>query len=280
MSEINIQVFQDTLQKINTVPKFQELTNRSIAGTRIYPENFKSAKTPQYSRSAMYTRNDLTLRAAKRLYSTGKYKKIAVLNFASPVNPGGGVVSGANAQEEYLCRATTLYPCLVSQQASAYYMFNRQANNSVGTDKVIYSPNILVLKEDIGFSPSQSRATYTQEFTRNQFMIDVLTCAAPYNVNLQGKIAPEQLAEIFYKRIKNVLEVAIENGAEAIILGAWGCGAYGNPPSIVADAFHKVFSEPRYNTAFVDVCFAVLRTGANCPNLQNFSRNFPLANFR
>src|SRR5258705_8268933 len=50
--------------------------------------------------------------AARRLAST--HAHVAVLNFASAKNPGGGFLGSARAQEEDLARASALYPCLLT----------------------------------------------------------------------------------------------------------------------------------------------------------------------
>ena len=69
---------------------------------------------------------DRTFEAARRLVAENPGSRCAVLNFASPVNPGGGVVTGSSAQEECLCRCSTLYPCLNQRMLwDGYYLPNR-----------------------------------------------------------------------------------------------------------------------------------------------------------
>lgn len=52
-------------------------------------------------------------------------KPILVLNLANPFHPGGGVKNGAKAQEEVLCRKSSLLLSLESRNSEAYYKYNR-----------------------------------------------------------------------------------------------------------------------------------------------------------
>jgi len=84
------------------------------------------------------------------------------------------------------------------------------------------------------------------------------------------------LKDILKKRIKNLFEVCIENDIQALILGAFGCGAFRNPPDIVASAFSEELLERRYSHAFEDVIFAVKRTGSFCANIAAFEITFSI----
>jgi uncharacterized protein (TIGR02452 family) len=86
-----------------------------------------------------------SLEAARRL--TGP---VAVLNFASARNPGGGFLNGAQAQEEALCRASALYTCLL--QARGFYDHHRAHRDPFYTDRVIHSPAVPVFRDDKGRS--------------------------------------------------------------------------------------------------------------------------------
>jgi uncharacterized protein (TIGR02452 family) len=70
------------------------------------------------------------------------------------------------------------------------------------------------------------------------------------------------------------LQKAIENDIEALILGAFGCGAFNNPPTVVAKAFQSVLMKDRYFHAFSDVIFAVKRSGRFCENIEAFKTAF------
>ena len=226
----------------------------------------------------MSFQENLTLLAGKDAVAQGK--RTAVLNFANPIEPGGGVLRGAKAQEENICRSSNLYKSLTSEKASEYYQSNKniltknQFNSMfLGTDKVIYSPGVLVLKENVNY---QAGFLYSgnEQYVEQPFTVDVLTCAAPF-FSGSGYILPDgDLQHVFERRIRNVLEAAIDNEVEVIILGAFGCGAFHNPVNVVADAFREVLLETRYRTAFEKIIFAVKRTDIICPNIEAFERNF------
>ena len=265
----NIAVFMDTLERIKTDGKLKRLTKKAVASTRIFDEGFVSQKTPCYPDPRVGFDECLTLQAAQRL--CGKGLRTAVLNFANPLEPGGGVFRGANAQEEYLCRASNLFPCLDSEQAKPYYRFHRSRLTPenrrafFASDKLIYSEGVAVFRTD---------TPHGQEYTDSRYQTDVITCAAPY-FYAEHDLPPEQeLYALFCSRIRNILEAAIEYRVEGLVLGAFGCGAFHNPPRIVAKAFRDVLLTDRYRYAFREVVFAVKRTGSYCENIEYFETAF------
>jgi len=272
----NIEVFNETITIITTNERLNTATQKAINDTVVYEEDFHSAKQPNYPSDIRFEEN-LTLLAAKPWASN---KKVAVLNFANPVEPGGGVLRGANAQEEYLCRASNLYPCLTSQRAKSYYDLHKDllkqntAPYFSATDRIIYSKDITVIREDIGFCVNMPNCKSVQAYSNDRYRIDVITCAAPYFYNNTIAISEKRLKDLFKKRIKNIFEVAIENDVQVLILGAFGCGAFHNPPMLVATSFSDVLCESRYAHAFEHVIFAVKRTGDFCKNIEAFKTTF------
>lgn len=110
--------------------------------------------------------------------------------------------------------------------------------------------------------------------TADWFNVDVITCAAPYLVERKytNKTALKQL---FKSRIKNIFESAIDNSVRVIILGAFGCGAFKNPPDVVASAFNDVINKNGYINRFEKIVFAIKRTNESpCPNLMAFEYVF------
>lgn len=193
---------------------------------------------------------DTTFHAARLFTSPGK--TVAVLNFASPLHPGGGVQNGAMAQEECLCRSSNLYACL-SQPAlqNEYYQYHRAQNDVLFSDRLIYSKGVTVFKSDEDLPKLLLREDWRQ--------VDVITCAMP---DLHGGVqfSTDVLLPLYKRRIRAVLHAAYTVGAQRIVLGAFGCGAFCNAPELVAEAFRAVLLEDNYAAAFDKVVFAIKPT--------------------
>ncbi len=233
-----IRCFKDTMRLCRN----EVLAGRveaSREGTRLIGAN-DSLATPDIARGALMAKvsvtPDRTFEAARRLVAENPSSRIAVLNFASPVNPGGGVEVGSSAQEECLCRCSTLYPCLDQRRLwEGYYLPNRAAHDPLASDDCIYTPGVLVVKED-GMPPAP--------LPREQwFEVDVLTCAAPNLRNARGGFPADELHAIHLTRARRVLSVAASFGVRTLVLGAFGCGAFYNDPRVVAPAWHQAVDE-------------------------------------
>ena len=279
--QINIDVFKDTLARIESDERLNIRTQAAAGATYIIEEGFRAEDPRSFSEPHIDFEENLTLITARRY---ADHKKTAVLNFANPLEPGGGVTRGADAQEEYLCRASNLYKCLTGPNAAPFYeVHDRQRNirNSGGlflaSDRIIYSPGVTVFRKDTGYLPYDDVrhiGSSSQEYTDEWVSIDVLTCAAPI-VLYETNLPPEDfLYRVFNKRVRNIFEAAMDNDIEVLVLGAFGCGAFRNPPKTVARAFGDVLREKRYENAFSDVIFAVKRTGWYCENSEAFEEVF------
>ena len=160
-----------------------------------------------------------------------------VLNFASFTRPGGGFIKGSIAQEEALCHVSNLYNVLLGFVDIYNKNYNKPSFNSGLYDNwAIYSPNVYFQIE--GFDK----------------YVNVITCAAPNYTVYQTKSDNEVLYdEVLRSRIKYILDIAYANDQKILILGAFGCGVFGNDPTKVA----TMFKSQLRNYKFEKVIFAI-----------------------
>ncbi|MBY8878335.1 TIGR02452 family protein [Actinacidiphila acidipaludis] len=203
--------------------------------------------------------------AARRLAASdgGGSGPVAVLNFASARNPGGGYVNGAQAQEEALCRASALYFCLL--RAPEFYAHHREVRDPFYSDRVIHSPAVPVFRDDSG------------SLLNTPFTAGFLTSPAP-NAGVIARTMPERSGEVgpaLDVRAERVLEVAVAHGYRRLVLGAWGCGVFRNDPVRVAAAFARLLTgDGRFARAVDEVVFAVLDRRADSPTRAAFAAAF------
>lgn len=189
-------------------------------------------------------------------------EKCAVLNFASAKHPGGGFITGANAQEESLCRSSSLYASLSSKDAEDMYIYNTTKNKSkFYSDYMLFSPNVVFFR---GFN-SRLIPEYT---TVSVITAPAVNCRIADPVNNADKIR-----NIMQTRIRKIFDIAILNNKTYLILGAWGCGVFGHKTEDVANDFKLVLSEEKYKNAFEVVEFSVL-CGRNPQILLPFKEKF------
>lgn len=248
---------------------------KSIEGTIFYPaEGRISLSAPKDKKAIISVSKDRSFQAANRLRQKYPDGKIAVHNFASATNPGGGVEHGSSAQEEALCRCSTLFPCLKTQALwQQFYHFHRSRNDVRYTDTCIYTPGIIVIKSDTDFPETLPEKEWNQ--------VDIITCAAPnlrerpYNSmnpgnGIAAKVTDKELLDIHKSRAAKILLTAAANGANLLVLGAFGCGAFCNNPQVVARAYQEVLCE--YAGYFDEIVFAVYCSSRDSRNYDVFQR--------
>lgn len=265
-TESLVACFNDTIERSQT-GELKEFTERAISSNFLYRENFSSLDCGRQNYADSATEKilvvpDSTFAAAQKNI---RYGKTAVLNFANPQYPGGGASKGAVAQEECLCRCSNLYLCLSAPNIfEDYYFYHKKYTNHLFSDRIIYTKDVVVFKDE-----SEVPALLPRD---EWFFVDVITCAAPYiaKINIDNAL----LKSLFKSRIKNIFEAAIDNKVEVIILGAFGCGAFKNPPEVVAEAFHEVIDENGYADNFKKIVFAIKCNPNNTKNLDVFQEEF------
>ena len=262
-----VSVFEDTMERVKQSPDLTIATNLSIQNQQFIPEatEIQKSEANKHNQPAKIIVSRLRSFEAATQYIG---KRIAVLNFASATNPGGGVENGASAQEECLCRVSTLYPCLTEQKMrDCFYTPHRKNGNALHNDDIIYTPNVLVIKDD------------DHNLLSEPFSVDVISCAAPnlrerpsnrYNTGdtIKAQILENELLELHEKRARKIFASAIANNVEVLILGAFGCGAFQNDPHIVAQAYKNVL--PDFAHYFHTIEFAIFCNAKNIENYQVF----------
>lgn len=164
---------------------------------------------------------------------------VAILNFASYKYAGGGFIKGSLAQEESLCHASTLYNVLKDMDDVFYGEHKRNLNSGLYRDEAIFSPYIKFFKS--GYKPRE---------------VSVITCAAVNRGAARKKgITDSEVSRAMEARVNFVMDIAVERGVDTLILGAFGCGVFGNNPHEVAGYFSRYIEE--HPLAFKKVVFAI-----------------------
>ncbi len=273
-----ISIFEDTLDFISEEEDLFNKVEYSKRETEFIPaDEYYELDAPNRDGKIKVSK-DRTFESAMRYAFSDEFgdKKIAVLNFASATNPGGGVEDGSSAQEESLCRCSTLYPVLEQQRLrNEFYEPHRKARNPLNNDDIIYSPEIVIIKTD---------EEYPERMEMDDWcVVDVITCAAPnlrkrmnkYSNGREVKqvsVTPEELYDLQYNRAQHILNVAAGNGVEVLILGAFGCGAFENDPAVVSRAWKDALDE--YAHHFDVVEFAIYTSAYDQKNYKAFASVF------
>lgn len=272
-------VFQDTLDFINEEEDLYDCIEYSKRETEIIKaDEYYDLEKPNRAGDIKVTQSK-SLEAAMRYAEdeANADKLIAVLNFASATHPGGGVEWGATAQEEDLCRCSTLFPVLSQPSlAMSFYEPNRKARNPLHTDDLIYSPDIVIIRSE--------DESYERLDPEEWCKVDIITCAAPdlrppkpdrFHPNIKPEpinISRDELYELHLSRAQHILNVAAGQGVDILILGAFGCGAFQNDPNIVARAYADALKE--YAQYFDVIEFAVYCSPFDTKNYKAFSDAF------
>ncbi|EEP77324.1 predicted protein [Uncinocarpus reesii 1704] len=167
-----------------------------------------------------------TITAALRLYAgtpSSGTGRVGILNMASPLRPGGGVLNGATSQEEFLCVRTTLYPSL---QESFYRL------PEIGG---VWTPDVLIFRDGgpEGNNLAKGDRVYVGVVSAAMLRFPELEEGGRAYSN-SGE------TEMVEKKMRAVMRVFQARNLESVVLGAWGCGAYGNPVEEIAKAWRKV----------------------------------------
>lgn len=182
------------------------------------PDREPVRKIEQGTASFYFVNTDTTTAAL-----ISRSNKKGLLNFASYLKPGGGFLNGRVAQEESLCYESYLYNILSS--LDTFYTWNSfERNDGLYTNRAIYTPKVRFFRGN------------------RETRCDVITCAAPNKKEARvNGVSTDRNDEVLIERIKFIRDIAEEQNIESLILGAFGCGVFGQDPDDVAEAIKFVF---------------------------------------
>lgn len=239
--------------------------------TRSYTENdtervlAAQRAVPPSRTTALEVSAESSMAAAQRLASSGSSSgRICVLNFASARHVGGGYLTGAKAQEEDVCRVSALYGSLLC--APDFYAAHRArgAQNLRYSHRMVYSGDVPVFRDaqrasaasarspaspsastsagsSAGSGPADAGGASGNALLAAPYLVDILTSPAPnataLRQNTPGAVAG--LDAVLAERAGRILALALERGAHTLVLGAWGCGVFGNDLAVVLRVFRR-----------------------------------------
>ncbi len=270
----NISVFRDTSQMCKTNQRLKAAIKESSSRQEMIPgsEPFELTVKPRSISAQVIVSRKRTLEAAGSYALSGE--RVCVLNFASASNPGGGVVNGSSAQEEAICRCSTLYSSLIRPELwECFYGPHREANDPLHNDDCIYTPGVVVFKTDTDVPRTMPEESW--------YTVDVVTCAAPnlrespsnrmnYDGDAPAVIGNAELQALHEQRLRRILSIAAGKGCDAVILGAFGCGAFRNPPEVAAAAAARAVGE--FSRYFSTIEFAVYCSPGDDTNYRVFEK--------
>lgn len=216
-----------------------------------------SLSNKENKNTEIYLMNIETLKAGKILKN--KYSNVAILNFASGKNAGGGFLKGTMAQEESITYSSSLYLSLKKFQY--IYDENRKNKTAFYSDNMFYSPNIVVFRDE----------NYK---LINPYKLNVISSASPNKrailENEKNKI--NEIYPTLKRRIYKILQITQENNQDALVLGAYGCGVFFNDPEMVAEIFYEYLNND-FKNVFKEIIFAIYDKN-DSENIKIFKKYF------
>ena len=244
-----------------------EGNNELRENSHFYYKEFNVNDLPSICKKIEFVVENLdSFEASKKLSEEG-FNPI-VLNMANRQRPGGGVLTGSNAQEETLFRRSNLFLSLFQyyyKYADKFGIPRSKFQYPMDRDfGGIYSPNVTVFRSERKFGFA---------FLDKPFKTSVVSVAAINRPTLDNDRLTENTIIGTKNKIRTILRIGLINGHDAIVLGAFGCGAFRNPPSHMAELFDEVINEPEFKNKYKKISFAILEDH-NSRKEHNLEGNF------
>lgn len=258
--EERIRIFQDTMRIVNSGGYVTE-TGRKVdlplpawmqEGTTVYSEPFSVNDVPTSAEDTRtYVMEGDCLETARKLSEQGLNP--AVLNMANRQHPGGGVLGGARAQEESIFRRSNLFRSLYQYFPYASYFGVEQKTIAYPLDRNfggIYTPDVVVFRDTEGTGC---------RLLEEPYRTSVITVAAMNRPTLTDDLRiADDLIDGIKNKMRTVFRIGLRHGHDSLVLGAWGCGAFCNPPSHIAELFKEVMEEPEFRDKYREIVFSII----------------------
>jgi len=226
--------------------KCLDAVNSIAERAMLYPERDPvpdiRPKLNLYGPTELLVRQCTTTDAAFMVLEEDEGAYVCMLNFASYKEPGGMFLQGSMAQEESLCHESLLYPVLSSNRIMGmfYQPHKKMLNRALYHSDILYVPDVTFYRKG------------------RSVAFDVITCAAPNKKVAQKyqNVSNQEVEQVMRHRIDPILYAAWSEGVQVLILGAFGCGVFGNDVRFVSQCFKELL-QGKYRDCFPKVVFAV-----------------------
>ena len=260
LRNLRVEVFRDTVARVLSPESGLPLSPTLAADTRLYAAELPAGRpaAPGDPATPVEVREGDCLAVARELVEGGE-TEVCVLNMASRHNPGGGVHSGAGAQEEHLFRSSdyfrSLYPHAATFDPREYGLAPARGSYPLDRDHGgVFSRGVTVFR-----GPEREGYPLLEKPWRCNFVAVPAVNRPETVLDAEGRsrLAPDMEAAT-RRKIRAILRIARGNGQRVLVLSAFGCGAFRNPPRHVAELFREELSSPEFRSAFGRVVFAIL----------------------
>ena len=191
----------------------------------------------------IFYEKDTTINVAYKYKKSNPTKNVCILNFASAKHPGGGFMNGSMAQEESIAYVSTLYHSLI--QSDMYEINKENSMDGIYNDIGIYTNEICIFKLD-----------RDGEYI-DPFYTSVISCPAVNKTYaMKNDIDEEHIYDKMIDRIKLIFEIAQKHNVDILILGAFGCGVFGNNLEDVKNIFTNLLMND-YENIFEQIVYAI-----------------------
>jgi uncharacterized protein (TIGR02452 family) len=239
----NISIFEGKIAPVLLKDDYRQVEVFSPEKLSLQNRKLLLESSASYENTTILVNKLDTLSSARICTENGE--NVAALNFASAINPGGGFLNGAIAQEEDICRKSTLFASLNTEKAFEMYAFNRCLPTHMYSDYMLFSPLVWVFRDE------------NLSLVQEPFSLSVITAPAPNLTFLDYDSGAKEIIDTMKERIRRVLTIAAIKGCTTVILGAWGCGAFSHDAKDVSQEFYDVLYEEGFLKYFKKVVFSV-----------------------